>query len=375
MPSSLLRAGLNQKWATLFKFAFFFVTLHFWPCPRGEGEAKPSQAMTVDEAHLTTSTSPTSTPQSSHSPFDVDSPNTTMTANSPQQRRGTPQSSSRVRFRLSGVLSLALQVANLAACAVLLGWVSRYPVDCRGRTRLIFTSQIALSSLRLGLMGLSLGLTYGAGRAAVEEYLLARVRKSRSAYGRHDGAAADRDAKSLVDLRSQTQVRYDRLLVLEALVEPLFTLVQIGFTVVCAVLFSKRFEECARENEVKKAYIGLTVASLCIQGAYACLRLAYGSQVITWRGLFGYDPGPWEKHYQEKIEHFIRFVMCCSLGKARYLTVSSEGVWRPNHEQPVQYLPLSPLTISLCLSLSPNFASSSPKIKPWVGAPTPWPSA
>ena len=234
----------------------------------------------------------------------------------------------RIRIRISALVAALLQSANLSFCAVLLSWQARSPsASCRTRTWVFSLSQVILSSLRLVLMGCSAALTYKAGRAAVQEALFSEQKTTKSKYETRE--SAQRDAETVVALRSATQHHYDWILWLHSFAEPAFSLVQLGFSIAITILFAERFEECSRGR--RKAYVDLSMASLACQWGFVCFRLAYGPEVITWRGLFGFKSGPWEKHYQEKIEHLIRFLLCCFLRKPSYMFVSEDARGRASH--------------------------------------------
>ncbi len=138
-----------------------------------------------------------------------------------------------IRLRISSAFMLLCMVLNLVACAVLLGWLRAAPdappgggVRCIEREHLFLASQVALSVARLGFMAASALLTYQAGKAAASEALMASTRTSRSIKETQIGRKCD--SRALVSARCLTQVRYDRVLVLNAFVEPAFSLVQVS---------------------------------------------------------------------------------------------------------------------------------------------------
>ena len=134
----------------------------------------------------------------------------------------------RIRIRISALVAALLQSANLSFCAVLLSWQARSPsASCRTRTWVFSLSQVILSSLRLVLMGCSAALTYKAGRAAVQEALFSEQKTTKSKYETRE--SAQRDAETVVALRSATQHHYDWILWLHSFAEPAFSLVQLGF--------------------------------------------------------------------------------------------------------------------------------------------------
>ncbi|UPQ98868.1 triglyceride lipase domain-containing protein [Chloropicon primus] len=233
-----------------------------------------------------------------------------------------------VRFRVSAAVSALLQCSNVAFCAVLLSWQAKYPGRCRARSWVFSVSQIVLSVARLAVMATSAVLMYRAARAAAAEATLSATKRTKSKYESKGGE--ERDARAVVDARCSTQVHYDRVLVLNAFVEPAFSLVQLGFAIAVLALFVANFEECSL-HEYQKPYIGLSIAAICVEWLYVCLRLAYGSHVITWRGLFGFELGPWEKHFQERLDHMIRFMLCCFLRKPSYMFVTTSALGRAPH--------------------------------------------
>ena len=249
----------------------------------------------------------------------------------------------KVSMRISACFLLCFQALNLVFCSVLLSTVPDVSVKstCAENSRLMYVSHIALSALRLLLMLLSATLTYNAGRAAVHEAAMgSKVRaeqedededkEDKEGVARHVVGTRNHNDQisSLVSARAHTQRQYDRLLLVNAFVEPVFLLLQLGFFIAFLVIFVQRWSNCILFQPWR---ITLSILAIATQWLFVCLRLAFGSRVISWRGIFGFELDAWEKHYQERIEHILRFIMCCVLGKPKYLTVSKSVLGRVPH--------------------------------------------
>ena len=242
----------------------------------------------------------------------------------------------RVKLRISAFFLALCQIVNLVGCSLLLTWQlsssssssspspSSSSRSCVDRSKFAFASQIALSVVRLALMATNALLTYNAGRAAVEEAVLCDQRKMSKS------VVVDDDASPLVGARSRTQTQYDRVLLLNAFFEPAFSLLQLAFYIVQVVVVARRWDECISRT-YRLPYLAVSIVVLASEWLFVLLRLAYGSGVISWRGLFGFELGAWEKHHQERIEHVLRFILCCFLGKPGYLTVADAVLGRVPH--------------------------------------------
>jgi len=96
------------------------------------------------------------------------------------------------------------------------------------------------------------------------------------------------------------------------------------------VKFVYNLEDCIN-HDYKGGYLTLSIIVISASWVFVCLRIAFGSRVLSWRGLFGHQQEVWEIHFQERIEHILRLLMCCLLNQPKYFFVSKSVRGRVPH--------------------------------------------
>jgi len=131
----------------------------------------------------------------------------------------------RLQIRVSALLIAITQVMVIACSLPVIVWVGRgFISECRTLNFVMFIAMLVLSFLRCSYMLTAAYLTGEAGRAAVDE---ATIDHPSNAKQRKKGTT-----NALSRARSRTQLAYDRVLLIQTVVEPVLFLTQLAFIIV-----------------------------------------------------------------------------------------------------------------------------------------------